>query len=144
VADAVGSLDVARGLSLHGDFAGFFKQFDSFWRRFLQKEVFSEAKAMAKAKELLRNALAMAAFFALGYWLAGAKSVHASSDDVQFELQGVNENSSLLVYQPSTKTVYVYRGAMVGNSALQCNFMFQMTKPGGVIHRENCAVQTLQ
>jgi hypothetical protein len=66
------------------------------------------------------------------------------SDDVQFELQGVNENSSLLVYQPSTKTVYVYRGAMVGNSALQCNFMFQMTRPGGVIHRENCAVQTLQ
>jgi hypothetical protein len=99
---------------------------------------------IAKAKELLQNLLALAGVFALGYWLAGAKAVHASSDDVQFELQGVNENSSLLVYQPSTKTVYVYRGAMVGNSALQCNFMFQMTKPGGVIHRENCAVQTLQ
>lgn len=99
---------------------------------------------IAKAKELPRNLLALAGVFALGYWLAGARAVNASSDDVQFELQGVNENSSLLVYQPSTKTVYVYRGAMVGNSALQCNFMFQMTKPGGVIHRENCAVQTLQ
>jgi hypothetical protein len=88
--------------------------------------------------------LALAGIFALGYWLAGARAVRASTDDVQFELQGVNENSSLLVYQPSTKTVYVYRGAMAGNSALQCNFMFQMTKPGGVIHRENCAVQTLQ
>ena len=99
---------------------------------------------MAKAKELLRSLLALAGVFGLGYWLAGGRSVHASSEDVQFELQGVNENSSLLVYQPSTKTVYVYRGAMVGNSALQCNFMFQMTKPGGVIHRENCAVQTLQ
>ena len=97
-----------------------------------------------KAGEVLRNLLALAGVFALGYWLAGARAVHASSDDVQFELQGVNENSSLLVYQPSTKTVYVYRGAMAGNSALQCNFMFQMTKPGGVIHRENCAVQTLQ
>ena len=95
-----------------------------------------------KAGEVLRNLLALAGVFALGYWLAGARAVHASSDDVQFELQGVNENSSLLVYQPSTKTVYVYRGAMAGNSALQCNFMFQMTKPGGVIHRENCAVQT--
>ena len=99
---------------------------------------------MEKAKEWLRNLLALAGVFALGYWLAAGRAVHASSDDVQFELQGVNESSSLLVYQPSTKTVYVYRGAMVGNSALQCNFMFQMTRPGGVIHRENCAVQTLQ
>src|SRR5271170_7891126 len=126
------------------DFAGIFKQFGTSWRRFIQKQVFLEAETMAKAKELLRNLLALAGVFAFGYWLAGARAVHASSDDVQFELQGVNENSSLLVYQPSTKTVYVYRGAMVGNSALQCNFMFQMTKPGGVIHRENCAVQTLQ
>ena len=99
---------------------------------------------MGRAKELVRNLMALAGVFAVGYWLAGARAVHASGDDVQFELQGVNENSSLLVYQPSVKTVYVYRGAMVGNSALQCNFMFQMTKPGGVIHRENCAVQTLQ
>jgi hypothetical protein len=99
---------------------------------------------MERAKELMRSLLALAGVFALGYWLAGARAVHASSDDVQFELQGVNESSSLLVYQPSTRTVYVYRGAMVGNSALQCNFMFQMTKPGGVVHRENCAVQTLQ
>jgi hypothetical protein len=60
---------------------------------------------MERAKEILRNLLALAGVFALGYWLAGARTVHASSDDVQFELQGVNENSSLLVYQPSTKTV---------------------------------------
>jgi hypothetical protein len=99
---------------------------------------------MDKAKGWLSNLLALVGVFALGYWLANGRVVHASGDDVQFELQGVNENSSLLVYQPSTKTVYVYRGAMVGNSQLQCNFMFQMTKPGGVVHRENCAVQTLQ
>jgi hypothetical protein len=99
---------------------------------------------MEKGMKWVRHLLALAGVFALGYWLAGARAVHASSDDVQFELQGVNESSSLLVYQPSTKTVYVYRGAMAGNSALQCNFVFQMTKPGGVIHRENCAVQTLQ
>ncbi len=98
---------------------------------------------MERAREILRNLMALAGVFALGYWLAGAKAVHASSDDVQFELQGVNENSSLLVYQPSSKTVYVYRGAMVGNSALQCNFMFKLTAPGGVVNRENCAVQTL-
>jgi hypothetical protein len=99
---------------------------------------------MDKAKEWVRNLLALAGVFALGYWLASGRPVHASGDDVQFELQGVSENSSLLVYQPSTKTVYVYRGAMVGNSSLQCNFMFKLTQPGGVVNRENCAVQTLK
>jgi len=71
---------------------------------------------MEKAKELTRNLLALIGVFTLGYWLAAvhpiyASSDHASGDDVQFELQGVNEASSLLVYQPSTRTVYVYRGA---------------------------------
>jgi hypothetical protein len=99
---------------------------------------------MTQVKEWLRNLLALAGVFALGFWLASGRAVHASGDDVQFELQGVNENSSLLVYQPSTKSVYVYRGVMVGNSALQCNFKFVMNQPGGVIRRENCSVQSLQ
>ena len=96
-----------------------------------------------KANEWARNLLALLGAFALGYWLAGTRPVHASGDAVEFQLQGVNENSSLMVYHPSTKTVYVYRGAMTGNSALQCNFKFIMDRPGGVIRRENCAVQSL-
>jgi hypothetical protein len=99
---------------------------------------------MDKLKGRLRDLLALAGVFALGYWLAAGRTVQASGDDVQFSLQGMNESSSLLVYQPTTQTVYVYRGVMVGNSSLQCNFKFQMTRPGGVIHRDNCPVQSLQ
>jgi hypothetical protein len=98
---------------------------------------------MKTAREWLRNLLALAGVFALGHWMAASPSVHASSDNVQFELQGVNEASSLLVYEPSARTVYVYRGAMAGNSTLQCNYKFQLEKPGGVIRRENCGVQSL-
>jgi hypothetical protein len=98
---------------------------------------------MQKTKQTLTQIAAIFGVFMLGYWLANVRAVHASSDDVQFELQGVTENSSLLVYQPSTRTVYVYRGAMAGNSSLQCNFKFELTKPGGVIHRDNCAVQSV-
>ena len=100
---------------------------------------------MGKAAEWVRNGLAVLAILMLGYWLGAGSAVKASSysDNVEFQLTGVNETGSLLVYQPATKTVYVYRGAMVGNSALQCNFMFKMTAPGGVVNRENCAVQTL-
>jgi hypothetical protein len=98
---------------------------------------------MERAKEWLRNGLALVGVFALGFWMGGARPVHASGDDVEFQLQGVSDTSSLLIYHPVTKTVYVYRGAMVGNSALQCNFKFIMDKPGGPVRRENCSVQSL-
>jgi hypothetical protein len=98
---------------------------------------------MERMKDWLRNAAALLGVFALGYWLASARAVRASSDTLEFQLQGVNESSSLLVYEPSERTVYVYRGAMAGNSSLQCNFKFTLSKPGGVIRRDNCPVQSL-
>ena len=96
---------------------------------------------MDKARLWMRDLLAVVGMLALGSWLAGGRAVQAASEDVLFQLQGVDKTSSLLVYQPSTKTVYLYQGAMVGNAALQCNYMFQMGKPGGVIHRQPCAIQ---
>ena len=52
-------------------------------------------------------------------------TVKASSSDagmgVQFQLAGVSEASSLLVYQPETRTVYVYQGATTGSSNVQCS-----------------------
>jgi hypothetical protein len=97
---------------------------------------------MERAMVWARNGLALVGVFALGYWLADARLVRASSDDVEFQLQGVNESSSLLVYEPSARTVYVYRGALAGNSSLQCNFKFTLSKPGGAVRRENCPVQS--
>jgi len=103
---------------------------------------------MSKLSECVRNGLAMLALLMLGYWLGAGSSVKASSDgdngaDVQFQLTTFNETSSLLVYQPTTKTVYVYRGATVGNSAVQCSYKFQLDRPGGVIQRVSCPVQSL-
>jgi hypothetical protein len=95
-----------------------------------------------------RNALAILGVLALGYWFGNTRAVSASSTGsngfgVQFQLTGINESSSLLVYQPETKTVYVYRGATTGNSALQCSYKYQMDRPGGVIQRTPCDVQQL-
>lgn len=94
-----------------------------------------------------RNGLAAAGVLALGFWLGSSGTVKAASygsgGDVQFQLAGVNERSSLLVYQPGSKTVYVYQGATTGNSSLQCSFMFQLDRPGSVIRRVPCAVSGL-
>jgi len=102
---------------------------------------------MHKVSVWLKNILALAGVLALGLWLDAARTAKASSDDgegVEFQLtSGMNPTSSLLVYQPGTKTVYVYQSATTGNSALQCSFMFQLTRPGEVIHRVACRVPSL-
>lgn len=98
--------------------------------------------------EWTRNALALIAVLALGFWFGAGRTVKASSGesnlgDVQFQLTDVGPSSSLLVYQPRTKTVYVYLGATTGNSAVQCAYMFQLDRPGDVIRRVPCDVPRL-
>jgi len=98
--------------------------------------------------EWTRNGLALIALVALGFWLGAGRAVNASSGessmgDVQFQLTNVEPSSSLLVYQPRTKTVFVYLGATTGNSAVQCAYMFQLQRPGDVIRRVPCAVPQL-
>jgi hypothetical protein len=98
--------------------------------------------------EWTRNGLALIAVLALGFRLGATRTVNASSGDssmgdVQFQLTNVGPTSSLLVYQPRTKTVYVYQGATTGNSALQCSLKFQLDRPGDVIRRVACDVPQL-
>ena len=97
-----------------------------------------------RAIEWQRNLLAVAIILAAGYWMGNGGQVHAAGystgSDVQFQLTGVNENSSLLVYQPGNRTVYVYRGATVGNATVQCSFKYILGEPGGAIQRVNCPV----
>ncbi len=102
---------------------------------------------MQRAAGCAKNALALVGVLAVGLWLGAGRTAKASSDDdgagVQFQLTGVSPASCLLVYQPGTKTVYVYQGATTGNNALQCSFMFQLTRPGEVIHRVPCRIPSL-
>jgi hypothetical protein len=103
---------------------------------------------MEKAWGWTRNGLALVGVLAVGFWLGAGRTVSASNyqsgtGDVEFQLTGINPTSSLLVYQPGTKTVYVYQGATTGNSALQCSFMFQLDRPGQVIRRIPCGVPQL-
>ena len=103
---------------------------------------------MDKAWDWTRNGLAVVGVLALGFWFGAGRTVKASSYDsggigVQFQLAGLSESSALLIYQPETKTVYVYQGATQGNTALQCTYMFHMDRPGGVIRRIPCAVPQL-
>ena len=98
-----------------------------------------------KVAHWLQNALAFAGVFALGYALGSGRTVRAAdAENFAFQLAGVNQDSALLVYQPSTRTVYVYRGATTGSSNLQCSIKFMLGAPGGAIQRVNCDVPSLR
>ena len=94
-----------------------------------------------------RNILAVVGLLALGFWLGSSRTVKAagydSGDGVQFQLTGIDRSSSLLVYEPRRRTVYVYQGATTGNSTVGCSYMYHLNKPGGPIQRENCQVTDL-
>jgi len=102
---------------------------------------------MTNVSNWARNALAIVGLIALSYWLGSGRTVKASTSDagmgVQFQMTGLNEASTLFVYQPETRTVYVYQGANVGNANVQCSYKFQMTRPGEVIRRVPCPVPEL-
>lgn len=102
---------------------------------------------MGKVLVWMKNGLALVGVLALGFWLGAGRTVHAaigpSGQGFQFQLTGLNQSNALLVYHPDNKTIYVYQGAMTGNAALQCTYMFQMDRPGEVIRRVPCAVQNL-
>jgi hypothetical protein len=97
---------------------------------------------MEKMNEYMRNLLVLAGALALGYTAGSSRPVKAATGDIAFQLVDVKETSSLLVYQPSSKTVYVYRGATAGSSSLQCSFKYVLEAPGGVIQRVPCPVQS--
>ena len=103
---------------------------------------------MKMASRWWQGGLAASAALAVGFWLGNVRPAAASGyggDDVlQFQLAGMSERSSLLVYEPSKRTVYVYQGALTGSSQIGCSYMFHLGRPGEPIHRENCPVTTMQ
>jgi hypothetical protein len=66
------------------------------------------------------------------------------SGDILYQLQGMGGDSALTLYYPSTQTIYVYPGAVVGNSVLYCAFMFKLSKPGDPVQRIQCPIGTLK
>jgi hypothetical protein len=80
--------------------------------------------------------------FLLGQLNAG-RQVRAASDDVQFQLHGLDAQDGLMLYYPGQRTLYVYQAIMTGNSTLQCSYKLKFSEPGGVIHRQQCDIQKL-
>lgn len=56
---------------------------------------------------------------------------------------GINPASSLTIYSPEDRMLYVYQGATTGNSHVTCSFRIHIPRVGEPIDRENCAPGSL-
>lgn len=64
-----------------------------------------------------------------------------SGDNAQIEVREVTGGSSLVVYYPNLKKLFVYQSPFVGMPTWGCSYSVQLSTPGGPIKREPCATQ---
>ncbi len=93
-----------------------------------------------RVQDLLRDGCLVAAAAAVGWWCHGAGTpVRAESEgNLAFQFMPGGDQSSLSIYSPSDRTLYVYPHVAVGNSLVSCQYMFHLRQLGGAIERENC------
>ena len=86
-------------------------------------------------------ALALAAF-TLGRWNSSTTVVKAqSSSTPQIDVRPVDGQSSLIVYYPDLKKVFVYQNPFIGMPKWGCAYSIKLDKPGGTIERKQCSAQ---
>ena len=90
------------------------------------------------ARSWLRDGALIALAFAIGWWAHPAQTVRAQGGDLFFQLPNLNNGTALALYYPDQQTIYVYQGAMVGFSTINCAYQFRLNQPGGAIQRQQC------
>ncbi len=93
-----------------------------------------------RVREWLRDAVLVAAAVGVGWWMHGVGAVHAAGGDggMAFQFTPGGDQSSLAVYDPEERTLYVYPRVGVGNSHIGCQYMFHLRRMGDSIDREIC------
>jgi hypothetical protein len=97
------------------------------------------------AKSFLRDLTLLAAAAAIGWWAHGANGAvqadtHNSNDpNLSFQYGGLGPDGQVSLYNPSTRTLYVYPSiARSGSSDVPCLYMVQIDHPGAPLTRANC------
>lgn len=94
----------------------------------------------------VREAVVAMSAVALGWWAHGGRAVEAapvSSVAPTYQLTGINPATSLTIYSPEDRMLYVYQGATTGSSHVNCSFRIHIPRVGDAIDRENCAPGSL-
>jgi hypothetical protein len=95
-----------------------------------------------KEENMTRNYLLMAVAvtllaFGIGRWAGSSGVVRADSGDAQIDVRQIDGSSSLVVYYPSLKKLFVYQ-PFAGPPTWNCAYSIQLSAPGGTVERKAC------
>ncbi len=89
-----------------------------------------------------RDLVLVAFALCVGWWMRSAdRAVMAqtgSSDNLAFQMIGTGPDSTLAMYNPGTRTLYVYARAGSGSSNVTGTYGFLVNTPGMPLVRRNC------
>ena len=104
-------------------------------------------------RSLLCNSLLLLAVGTCGWWARGVhvppvlaqsgEGRNSGDGGLAFQLSGIGPDTALTVWNASNRTLYVYQGAVQGNSSVNCTYSFKIERPGAPIQRQNCPVGSL-
>ncbi len=76
--------------------------------------------------------------FGIGHWAGSYGVVKADSgDSPQVDVRQIGGDSSLVVYYPSVKKMFVYQ-PFAGPPTWPCAYSIQLSAPGGTVERQAC------
>jgi hypothetical protein len=76
--------------------------------------------------------------FGIGRWAGSYGVVKADSgDSPQVDVRQIGGDSSLVVYYPSLKKMFVYQ-PFAGQPTWPCAYSIQLSAPGGTVDRQAC------
>lgn len=94
---------------------------------------------MRKTRPLLIFTGVVLLTFMAGRWSRFDGTVKADSgDNPQVEVREISGASSLVVYYPNLKKMFVYQNPFVGLPTWPCAYSIQLSSPGGSVNRQPC------
>jgi hypothetical protein len=94
-------------------------------------------------RALGRDLLLVAAALAAGWWARGPNkpvlAQRGAPENLAFQMIGTGPESTLVMYDPGTRVLYVYARAGAGSSRVSCTYGFLISTPGQPLERRNCA-----
>jgi hypothetical protein len=94
---------------------------------------------MTKTHSLLVLIAVGLAAFTGGQWSRSGGHVKADSgESPQVDVRQISGGTSLVVYYPNLKKLFVYQNPFVGLPTWGCSYSVQLSTPGGTINRQPC------
>ena len=104
---------------------------------------------MMRLRSVVRDVALVCVAVGVGWWARGGdRPVFAQRSggdaNLAFQMIGTGPDSTLVMYNPGNRTLYVYARAGAGNSTVNCTYSFAVNVPGAALERRNCPVGELR